>query len=208
MTLQEIAIEYVDSRSELSFKQLYKTIYPRLRVYAKNFLKSYCFIDLEYNVDDVLSKTFQKAIENINQYNKLWNFSTWIYAICKYELLIQRKHFHTYVCMSYLDYKISESSDKKRTSYEVPADTSIYDPLVMQEDKKYINDLFNMALEEIILLPELYKDILIDREINNMNYEDISKKYMLPINTVKSRIRLGRSIIRQNITKEIGKVII
>ena len=41
-------------------------------------------------------------------------------------------------------------------------------------------------------LPEQYKGILIDREINEMKYSEIADKYGLEINTVKTRIIRAR----------------
>jgi DNA-directed RNA polymerase specialized sigma24 family protein len=45
----------------------------------------------------------------------------------------------------------------------------------------------------------MYKDIIEDRLINQMKYEDIAAKYNLPLQTVKNRIRRGKSIIAENI---------
>lgn len=41
-------------------------------------------------------------------------------------------------------------------------------------------------------LPELYREIMKDRELNGMKYEDISEKYGLDLNTVKTRIKRAR----------------
>ena len=41
----------------------------------------------------------------------------------------------------------------------------------------------------------MYKEIIEDRLINQMKYEDIAAKYNLPLQTIKNRIRRGKSII-------------
>ena len=37
-------------------------------------------------------------------------------------------------------------------------------------------------------------------------YKDLSKKYDLPINTIKSRIKIGRSLVRNAIINEVRKI--
>jgi DNA-directed RNA polymerase specialized sigma24 family protein len=41
----------------------------------------------------------------------------------------------------------------------------------------------------------MYREIVEDRLINNMKYEDIAEKYDLPLQTIKNRIRRGKSLI-------------
>jgi len=44
----------------------------------------------------------------------------------------------------------------------------------------------------------MYKEIIEDRLLNNMKYEDIAAKHDLPLQTVKNRIRRGKSIIAES----------
>lgn len=44
----------------------------------------------------------------------------------------------------------------------------------------------------------MYKGIIEDRLLNNMKYEDIATKYKLPLQTIKNRIRRGKSIIAES----------
>ena len=43
-----------------------------------------------------------------------------------------------------------------------------------------------------------YKEIIEDRLLNNMKYEDIAAKHNLPLQTIKNRIRRGKSIIAES----------
>jgi len=212
ISIQDLAIEYLETRSEKSFINLYKRIYPNLKNFARTFLKQYNISDLEDRVEDILSKVFQKIIENINQYNRLWNFSTWVYAICKNELIMEKRQIFKYISLdeisSLTDNKIDRDTFLSKYALNKEDITEAFDIIEYNENKEYIKNLYNLALKEILMLPDIYKEILIDREIYGMKYEDLANKYNLPINTIKSRIRVGRSKIKTNIKKQTGEVFI
>ena len=67
-----------------------------------------------------------------------------------------------------------------------------------EEDNEIMNR-YEMALKGIENLKPMYKGILEDRLLNNMKYEDIAKKYDLPLQTIKNRIRRGKAIIASSI---------
>jgi DNA-directed RNA polymerase specialized sigma24 family protein len=63
------------------------------------------------------------------------------------------------------------------------------------------NDLqarYELALANIDSLKPMYKEIIEDRLLNNMKYEDIAAKHNLPLQTIKNRIRRGKSIIAES----------
>jgi len=64
----------------------------------------------------------------------------------------------------------------------------------LDEDQELENQYLK-CLQEIQNLKPLYREIVIDRLINGMKYEDISAKYDLPLQTIKNRILRGKRII-------------
>jgi len=65
------------------------------------------------------------------------------------------------------------------------------------EEEEDLTERYEMALQAIRNLKPLYRDILIDRLINNMKYKDIAKKHNIGLQTVKNRIRRGRTLITE-----------
>jgi DNA-directed RNA polymerase specialized sigma24 family protein len=65
------------------------------------------------------------------------------------------------------------------------------------EDQDLTNR-YELALNNINDLKPMYKEIIEDRLLNDMKYEDIAEKYNLPLQTIKNRIRRGKSIIAEN----------
>ena len=49
-------------------------------------------------------------------------------------------------------------------------------------------------------LSKIYRDIVVDRLVNNMKYDDIAEKHGITLQTVKNRIRRGKAIIAEQIT--------
>jgi RNA polymerase sigma-70 factor (ECF subfamily) len=55
-------------------------------------------------------------------------------------------------------------------------------------------------------LPEKYRKVLILREIDNMQYQDISDTLNINLSTIKSQIAKGRKIISKKVEKEFKKL--
>lgn len=185
-SVQNLAMEFFNKKNESSFNPLYKRIKPGMVYYANNILK-----DMSA-AEDVVSEAFAKIWKKIDQYNPYWNFSTWAYKIVYNE------------SMQYLRKDKTLSLDQigadKLQNEDVVMD---YSTSIIAEEPNWYFDapenpelmLYDMVLKEINQLPDLYKNIMIDREINKMKYQDISNKYGLEINTVKTRINRARSKI-------------
>jgi RNA polymerase sigma-70 factor (ECF subfamily) len=191
--LQTIAMNYINDKTDENFTKLFYRINPGLKKYISGFFKN----TLDNRTDDVVSKTFYKAFKNIHQYNPEWNFSTWIYRIARNEALQELNKMKRFVYFSQFINSDGEQIDPLEFN-GINLDDYIYN----DEDKETaINDLYNLAINEINNLPILYKNILIDREINKLKYKDLAEKYNLNINTLKSRIRLGRQKIKAVLLK-------
>ena len=67
----------------------------------------------------------------------------------------------------------------------------------LEEDDELMSK-YGRALTEIENLKGMYKEIVIDRLINEMKYEEIAEKHDLPLQTIKNRIRRGKAIIEEN----------
>jgi RNA polymerase sigma-70 factor (ECF subfamily) len=67
------------------------------------------------------------------------------------------------------------------------------------DEDNHINNQYAMALECIKNLKPMYREIIEDRLINDMKYEDIAEKYDLPLQTIKNRIRRGKSLIAEQL---------
>lgn len=205
--IQEIALKFFNDRSEANFNPLYTRLKPGLIFYVTGIVKD------SAAAEDIVSMAFCSMWTKIEQYNPFWNFSTWAYKISLNEsLLYIRKKTLTSSLESFGSNVLKEVS--KSGSENLLRKYSVSDEYVLEEpnweidQKEEVIDLvYNKVIEEIEKLPRSYKQIMIDREIQKMKYEDISEKHNMKINSVKTKIRRARMIIRKKVEKKHPEIV-
>lgn len=201
-SIQELATKFIRTRNHRDFSNLYKRLQPGISSFVWNMCKGKPKMRKDA-VDSIVAQTFAKIYTKVDQYDPYWKFSTWAFAIARNLTLIElnktirmakREISYDEVCsnMEYSDfYSIPNILNPEEYQYFIDEDYL---------DRAYIGitdeELYEVVMEQIHNLSPLYKDILIDREINGLKYEELAIKYELPLNTLKSRIRLGRERLR------------
>jgi RNA polymerase sigma-70 factor (ECF subfamily) len=138
-----------------------------------------------------------KIWQKIHQYDKeRANFSTWCYNIARNESLLILKSGKRF--FSHSDTEMEYFSNKSTVSglggqYLIEEDP-LYSSLF---EENTIDAVYESVLEEIRELPEIYREIMVDREINGMKYKDIAEKYGIKKRSIATRIRRARARIRK-----------
>jgi RNA polymerase sigma factor (sigma-70 family) len=190
--IQELAESFMRTSSEKDFVELYKRIKPGLLNHCKSILVE------QEAAEDAVSNTMAKIWTKISQYDpSRGNFSTWVYNIARNESLVIKKNEDRYMPMIHEMVKSNDDSD----DYVSPAQTS---QITLDSDYDYIpvdsdemEDLYENVVEKMKELPEIYKDILIDREILRMKYQEIADKYGMKKRAIATRIRRARLKVRE-----------
>lgn len=205
--LQELGQDFFDLRTEESFTEVYRILHPRLKRFVMGYLKSPQFS--QDDIDDCVSNSLTKVYLNIHQYNSYWNFSTWSYTIAKNEALkkIAKAKKLKETPMMMLDRWGGSTDSKSMGEWDVSKilkeciDDYIYNPNYDNVDFDHSENMTKLILQEIQGLNPKYKDILWDREVNEMSYLDLAKKYDLNLNTLKVYIHKGRKILQKRLKK-------
>lgn len=193
-SIQELAERFLKSSLEKDFKSLYDRIKPGLLNHCKSIL-----IDEEV-AQDAVSKTFEKIWVKVAQYDpSRGNFSTWAYNIARNESLLIKKNSKKFTPLVY------ESIELEGRDYDefIPLSDITPEDIFSEPDWEINNqeggfdDLYDTVLEKMKHLPEIYKDILMDREIHKMKYQEIADKYGMKKRAVATRIRRARIKIRE-----------
>ena len=177
--------------SEKDFVELYKRIKPGLLNHCKSILVE------QESAEDAVSNTMAKIWTKISQYDpSRGNFSTWVYNIARNESLVIKKNEDRYMPIIQEMVKNNEDNDDFAISTSTPSVTlnSDYDYIPMENDE--MEDLYENVIEKMKELPEIYKDILIDREISRMKYQEIADKYGMKKRAIATRIRRARIKVR------------
>jgi len=194
LSYRELSENFIKSKSEKDYNALYQRVKPGLRNYISNVVK-----DVNAT-EDVLTNTLTKMWTKIDQYNPSYQITTWLYRIAFNE------------CLGWIRQRNSKYSIETMKEYGIEisdqyAHTSARDLLIENETKTesewyeeddYLQARYELALANIESLKPMYKEIIEDRLLNNMKYEDIAAKHNLPLQTIKNRIRRGKSIIAES----------
>jgi RNA polymerase sigma-70 factor (ECF subfamily) len=191
--IQKLAEDFITARNDKNFKILFERLRPGIL--------NHCFLILKEQelAEDAFLNTMSKIWLKIDQYNgERGNFSTWCYNIARNESLLLMKSRKRYY--SHTDSELEFLSSKNTIG-------DIGGQYTMDDDPTYafynegsnLDEVYESVLDEIRDLPELYRDIMIDREINHMKYKDIAEKYGIKKRSIATRIRRARGKIRKKI---------
>jgi RNA polymerase sigma-70 factor (ECF subfamily) len=191
-TLQDIALSFVESRTENTFNKLYHRLKPGLRKMTMKYHQD------EETINDILAITLSKAYVYVDMYDSRWNFSTWVYKICQNECLMElRRKASTYSLNAMEEANIKVKPAVESDWSELPEYEFFSNGEVMESDKVY-----DEIMLEIDKLPSPYKDVLQDREIHKLKYEEIAEKQNIKINTVRSRIHVAKKLVKNKWTQK------
>jgi len=190
--IQELAENFIRTSSEKDFVELYKRIKPGLLNHCKSILTE------QEAAEDAVSNTMAKIWTKISQYDSSrGNFSTWVYNIARNESLVIKKNEDRYMPIVQEVLKNNEDSEEftspKNYSNNIIGED--FDYILMEKDD--MEDLYENVVEKMKDLPEIYKDILFDREILRMKYQDIADKYGMKKRAIATRIRRARLKVRE-----------
>ena len=169
--LKKIAIK----QDKKAFAELFQYFAPRVKSYA---LKLGCS---EIMAEDVAQQTLVKVWQKSNLFDETKaSASTWIFRIARnlrIDILRKETYFH------YDDFDYTNIEDDSDT-----AETTI--------TRSQSGEAMRKALQ---LLPENQANVIRLSFYDGLSHIDIAKKLQLPLGTVKSRLRLALSKLRQEI---------
>ena len=194
ITYRELSENFIKSKSERDYNALYTRVKPGLRNYIANVVK-----DTEAT-NDILTNTLTKMWTKIDQYDPSYQITTWLYRIAFNECLGWIRQRNTkYSLEAMKDYGIEISDQYAHTSArDLLIESELKTEADWLEEDQDLTDRYELALTNIDNLKPMYRGIIEDRLLNHMKYEDIAEKYNLPLQTIKNRIRRGKSIIAEN----------
>jgi RNA polymerase sigma-70 factor (ECF subfamily) len=180
LSIQTIALNFIENKTNESFTMLINRLKPGLSSFASYIVKDK---DL---TNEVLSHTFIAIWEKIHLYDTKYNFSTWAYAIAKNEALglLRNKNKN----LSFDKYMNNHSRLLQLYNPVFNMNTEVMGPTGEELTQK----LYDASLSAINQLEEPYKTVMIEREINQKQLNDIADDLQWNLSTVKTRLRKGR----------------
>lgn len=167
-----------------AFTRLWDTHIEGLRSYIKGKMKN---LD-DFYVDDICSRTFEKAFRQIKTYDPSKSqFNTWLLTIARNTALDTLDHENrARRQMVYLD------DENRQTSAMVSriedGDDTALENIIHEEDQ-------GRTQKCIEGLPQLYREIARMRLVDGLQYKEIAEELDMELNTVRTRIRRAKALM-------------
>jgi len=186
LTDEELIAELQQTNNERAFEILVQRFKNPLTNYVFRFLGDYDACT------DVVQETMIKVYRYKDNYSSIAKFSTWIYTIAGN---LARTEYRRRKRRSFLS--INDYGEEGK-SFDIPDES--YRPDVMTDSG--IKD--KLIQDALLKVKEVFREVVILRDIQGLSYEEISEITGLNEGTVKSRINRGRAKL-QELLKDIYK---
>ena len=166
-----------------AFTALWDTNIDSLKAYLKSLLKN---MD-DFYIDDICSRSFEKAFRQIRSYDPgRSQFSTWLRKIAHNTAMdVVDAENRAMGEMVSIDGKGQESDLGE--SLEEQIDSPL-ESIIRTEDEEQTN-------RYIDALPQLYREVARKRLIEGLQYKEIAEELGMELNTVRTRIRRAKGLI-------------
>ena len=148
------------------------------------------------NADDaaeLTQETFVKVIENISEFEGRSGFYTWAFRIAVNLTLNYRQRGSKLTFRSLEAESDEQDEQAKGALKEILSSDDSPDPAAVTANK----ELCQIVLKALDKLDEAQRAVIILRDIEGMNYEQISDVLEIELGTVKSRISRARGALRE-----------
>ncbi len=179
--IQELAIEFKLTKSELVYNKLYALVLPQIQNFVKQIVKD------EDDAKDVANEVMIKIWQRIDMYKEEFRFSTWVYSISKYDAI------------QYINTKKNITSLSNIPNYNGGESKNSFELITAEKD---FEEFYQTVVKEIFSLNGKKRDILVDREMRGMKYKDLSEKHNVPFETTKTIIRQARLQVLEKLSKK------
>ena len=173
----------------LDNQEYYYCLMKRYEIPLMNYIRKLSGMN-QSDVEDVLQEVFILAYQNLNDYDRQFKFSSWIYRITHNQTVsMLRKKTKNYQDISWDEHDLDQL---------VQSDFDIEQSLFQKMD-------YHNLLQNIDTLPLKYKEVLLLKFIEGKDYQEISDILRKPIGTIGTLINRAKKKLLQEITKGQGE---
>ena len=166
----------------------FKELVNRYKDKLVNFL--YRFTGNRESAEDISQEAFLKLYKNKDRYIEISKFSTWFYTIAINEAKTNYRREKKHAAVSINDFYRDEHED-----YQIKSGDRIADEIT---DSEIESAIIQKAINS---LGKDHREVIILRDIEGFEYEEISEILKIPTGTVRSRINRAREFLKISLRK-------
>lgn len=149
--------------------------------------------------EDVVQETYVRAFTHLESFRGDSRLATWLARIAINEALGRRRRLRSTVDWSTLE----EPGSSNARIVQFPVSATSDDPEKTMAQRE-IQHVVEQAVDE---LPEAFRIVFITRVIEGMNVEETAAILDIKPETVKTRLHRARTMLRANVEKKIGPIV-
>lgn len=184
-------IRRAKARDETAVRAILQANNRRLFRIARGILRN------DSEAEDVVQETYVRALTHLDEFRGQSSLSTWLTRIAMNEALGRLRGPRPA-----LQLDVQREDRPGAEVIQFPATSSDPEKSVAQ---RQIQAVVERAIDE---LPEPFRLVFIARVMEEMSIEQTAELLALKPETVKTRLHRARSMLRDNVEKEIGPVIL
>ncbi len=151
------------------------TVYSQFRQSLLNYISSK--IRSKEDAKDILQNVFAKMAANVDTLAEKNNIQHWLFTVTRNAVIDY--------------YRVNAS--KKNLSWDESTASDMFEEESSDPTKGLDQCIYNM----IELLPDDYKNIVIDAELKGIKQKDLAEKYNMPYSSLRSRVQRGRERLKE-----------
>lgn len=151
------------------------TIYTDFHKVLLGFIKSK--VNNHQDAEDILQNVFVKVATGVDDLNRREKLQSWIYTIAR---------------NSIVDYYRSNTTKKS-----IAIEDDILESFSDDEYNDTTKGLDCCLINFVDQLPEEYRNVILDVEMNGLKQKDLTEKYGLAYSSIRSRVQRGRDKLKQ-----------
>ena len=166
---------------------------------AKLYRVAYMLLENKQDAEEVVQDAFVRAYKALPSFRGDSSFETWMHRIT---LNLARNRFHWNKRRGmglHISLSTPQLSDLDQTG---PVQDMDLPDVTMQPDQELATHELENDIESIInALPDKFRESLLLRHQQEMSYEAIAQATGVPINTVKTRIKRARELLKEGLAQ-------
>ncbi|MET4040093.1 RNA polymerase sigma factor [Bradyrhizobium sp. RT6a] len=189
-TLEAELVERARGRDEAALREIMQANNRRLYRLARGILRS------DSEAEDVVQETYVRAFTHLDGFRGESGLSTWLSRIAINEALGRARSARPHVELGSVPEATLEAQIIK-----FPASPAGDPERTMAQ--REIQRVVERAIDE---LPDVFRMVFVARVMEGMNIEETAELLGVKPETVKTRLHRARTMLRENVEKEIGPV--
>jgi RNA polymerase sigma-70 factor, ECF subfamily len=180
------------ARDETAVRSIIQANNRRLYRLARGILRN------DGEAEDVVQETYFRAFTHLESFRGDSSLATWLSRIAMNEALGRLRRAKPNVDIDKLAPGALEAQ-----IIQFPLSAAVEDPETSMAQRE-IQHVVEHAIDE---LPEAFRIVFITRVIEGMNVEETAEILDIKPETVKTRLHRARAMLRENVEKKIGPVV-